>query len=88
MSTKKNHFPTLAKFVVPLILAVSTISIPAVSYAQAQQQYEEIDDAIAKVEGISTSLNGIVGGMLTVTVSAAGGSAVFQLFRRMILSNL
>ena len=88
MSTKKNHFPTLAKFVVPLTLVVSTISIPAVSYAQAQQQYEEIDDAIAKVEGISTSLNGIVGGMLTVTVSAAGGSAVFQLFRRMILSNL
>ena len=88
MSTKFFHLPRLAKFVIPLTLVVSTISIPAVSYAQAQQQYEEIDDAIAKVEGISTSLNGIVGGMLTVTVSAAGGSAVFQLFRRMILSNL
>lgn len=88
MSTKIFHLPRLAKFVIPLTLVVSTISIPAVSYAQAQQQYEEIDDAIAKVEGISTSLNGIVGGMLTVTVSAAGGSAVFQLFRRMILSNL
>ena len=86
MSTKIFHLPRLAKFVIPLTLVVSTISIPAVSYAQ--QQYQEIDDAITKVEGISTSLNGIVGGMLTVTVSAAGGSAVFQLFRRMILSNL
>ena len=85
MSTKIFQLPRLAKFVIPLTLVVSTISIPAVSYAQ---QYKEIDDAITKVEGISTSLNGIVGGMLTVTVSAAGGSAVFQLFRRMILSNL
>ena len=86
MSTKKNHFRTLAKSVVPLTLAVSIVSMPATVFAQ--QQYQELDDAIAKVEGISTSLNGIVGGMLTVTVSAAGGSAVFQLFRRMILSNL
>ena len=86
MSTKIFHFPRLAKFVIPLTLVVSNISIPAVSYAQ--QQYQEIDDAITKVEEISTSLNGIVGGMLTVTVSAAGGSAVFQLFRRLILSNL
>ena len=86
MSTKKNHFRTLAKFVVPLTLAVSTVSMPATVFAQ--DKYKEIDTAITKVEGISTSLNGIVGGMLTVTVSAAGGSAVFQLFRRMILSNL
>ena len=86
MSTKIFHLPRLAKFVIPLTLVVSTISIPAT--ALANDTYKEIDGAITKVEGISTSLNGIVGGMLTVTVSAAGGSAVFQLFRRMILSNL
>ena len=86
MSTKKNHFRTLAKSVVPLTLAVSIVSMPATVFAQ--DTYKEIDAAITKVEGISTSRNGIVGGMLTVTVSAAGGSAVFQLFRRMILSNL
>ena len=86
MSTKKYHFRTLAKSVVPLTLAVSIVSMPATVFAQ--DTYKEIDAAITKVEGISTSLNGIVGGMLTVTVSAAGGSAVFQLFRRMILSNL
>ena len=86
MSTKIFHLPRLAKFVIPLTLAVSTISIPATAFAN--ETYKEIDGAISKVEGISTSLNGIVGGMLTVTVSAAGGSAVFQLFRRMILSNL
>ena len=45
MSTKISHFPRLAKFVIPLTLVVSTISIPAVSYAQ---EYKEIDDAITK----------------------------------------
>ena len=86
MSTKIFHLPRLAKFVIPLTLVVSIVSMPATVFAQ--DTYKEIDAAITKVEGISTSLNGIVGGMLTVTVSAAGGSAVFQLFRRMILSNL
>lgn len=85
MSTKKFQIPRLAKLVIPLTLVSSTLVLPAAAFADS---YAGIDTAITKVEGISTSLNGIVGGMMTVTVSAAGGSAVFQLFRRMILSNL
>ena len=85
MLTKKFQIPRLAKLVIPLTLVSSTLVLPAAAFADS---YSGIDTAIAKVEGISTSLNGIVGGMMTVTVSAAGGSAVFQLFRRMILSNL
>ena len=91
MSTKNFHFSRLANFAVPLTLAAITLGMPATAFANSSSSsstYKEIDNAITKVEGISTSLNGIVGGMLTVTVSAAGGSAVFQLFRRMILSNL
>ena len=85
MLTKKVQIPKLAQFAIPLTLVALTISMPALA---AEGDYEEIDTAITKVEGIADSLNSIVGGMMTVTVSAAGGSAVFQLFRRMILSNL
>jgi hypothetical protein len=86
MLTKKVQIPKLAQFAIPLTLLALTISMP--SLADSGDDYKEVDAALVKVEGIAGSLNGIVGGMMTVTVSAAGGSAVFQLFRRMILSNL
>ena len=78
-----------SKLLMPLsaLALLLTLSInPRPAFAEGE--YAEIDAAITKVEGISDSLNGIVGGMLTIMVGAAGGSAVFQLFRRMILSNL
>ena len=87
MSTKKPRFRRVAKFLIPLSIVVLSFSSPSLVLAESND-YQEIDDAITKVEGISDSLNGIVGGMLTIMVGAAGGSAVFQLFRRMILSNL
>jgi len=46
MSTKIFHLPRLAKFVIPLTLAVSTISIPATAFAN--DTYKEIDGAILR----------------------------------------
>ena len=82
---KNNKFGLkVAKVAIPLCIALSVFA-PNAALADS---YTSLDTAITKVETLSSSLAGIVGGMLTVMVSAAGGSAVFQVFRRMILSNL
>lgn len=86
MLAQNFRFPGLAKTLVPLSIVTLIFTTPAAAFATTG--YEDLDTAITKVETVSSSLNTIVGGMLTVMVGAAGGSAVFQLFRRMILSNL
>lgn len=83
--SKNNKFGLkVARVTIPLCIALSVLA-PNSALADS---YTSLDTAITKVETLSSSLSGIVGGMLTLMVSTAGGSAVFQIFRRMILSNL